>query len=138
MELPFWLASQLAVRKMAKIELPTFFGRSLKSKLLSAPASVNLSDRCPFFFELGLRLALLVRDQDIQDTLQRALQARFGEIVRRSPVHQSQDFGAFLAKLSNVERALFDLKSGAMRDRQDWLRQRSSSLLPNSRKRALA
>lgn len=140
-ELPFWMCQALATREMVDIEMPRYFADRFKTKMLADPASVNLQDRCDYFYELGLKLALLVRDPEIGDMLQRGLRVRFREIIARDPTYRSPDYSAFVGRLCHFERVLLETKQASANDMQQWARRRggriaaSSTIGPRGRKR---
>jgi GINS complex subunit 3 len=57
LELPFWLAQYLARREHVQIDLPNVFGTRFKATLLADATVVNLAERCPFYYELGIKFA---------------------------------------------------------------------------------
>jgi hypothetical protein len=59
LELPFWMAQALARRKHVIVDLPNVFGSRFKSTLIADPTVVNLADRCPYYYELGIKFAEL-------------------------------------------------------------------------------
>lgn len=117
-DLPYWLTSVLTSRNMVKLELPRVFGPRFQVSFLADPSIVNLKDRCPYFYELGLKLQMLSQDVDLGQTLQKALAWRFKDIVIRSQTHQSSDYTAFSARLANLEARLFAVKAEGHRNRK--------------------
>eukprot|EP00455_Lapot_gusevi_P042099 TRINITY_DN4955_c0_g2_i3.p1 TRINITY_DN4955_c0_g2~~TRINITY_DN4955_c0_g2_i3.p1 ORF type:complete len:122 (+),score=27.26 TRINITY_DN4955_c0_g2_i3:33-368(+) len=104
------------------------------------PAVVNLNERCPYFYELGMKLSSLTNDRDMGDTLQRALAERYKQIIDKS--HNSSDISLhdFVTRLTVSEKELFDAKSSSMLSYGKWKRRnrnvmKMSSFLPNSKKR---
>ena len=53
------MAIVLAKRGYVSWESPACFGPRFKQSLLADPSVVNLQDRTPYFYELGLKLALV-------------------------------------------------------------------------------
>lgn len=117
-ELPFWLTRVLATRGMVSLEMPKCFGKKFKKQLLADPRVVDLREECLYFYELGMKLAELARDPEIQDMLQKALSSRYQEIIRRDTGYRSRDFGAFTNLLTNSEQRLFGLKFEGVKNTQ--------------------
>jgi GINS complex subunit 3 len=110
----------LAERNYVKLEMPKVFGPRFSTNLLADPPHVNLKDRCFYFYELGLKLSLLVNDPSILSVLQEALASRFQGIIDRDPVRRDSTYNAFTAKLANAEEALFAQKYASALQRRRW------------------
>ena len=89
---------------------------------------MNLQDRCAYFYELGLKLADLSRNNDLIDMLEKTLQARMSEIIARSAIHRSVDFNSFLDRLSNFEKELFSVKYATESEYRTWRNRRGNML----------
>ncbi|XP_021823589.1 DNA replication complex GINS protein PSF3-like [Prunus avium] len=59
-ELPYWLAHELHLRKVAKMKVPACFNQRTKLELGADGASVDLRSRCLHFYEFGCKIAPLV------------------------------------------------------------------------------
>ncbi|CAB4300806.1 unnamed protein product [Prunus armeniaca] len=54
-ELPYWLAHELHLRKVAKMKVPACFNQRTKLELGADGASVDLRSRCLYFYEFGMQ-----------------------------------------------------------------------------------
>lgn len=104
--LPFWLADSLAQRGVAALELPRCFATGARHALRADARAVHLQTRCPAFYALGLRIAKLVRDSRLSETLVRAFADRCWGIVD-SAVFAGARGVAALEGLEEKERKLF-------------------------------
>jgi GINS complex subunit 3 len=127
-ELPYWLTTYLADRNYVKLDVPSCFGNAYRIQLLADPRAANLKDRCFYFYELGLKIAILINDATITDMLQVVLASRLQDIIIREVVHRNTDFNNFTAKLSNVEEKLFDIKYRSAVKYERWLTGQSSKI----------
>ena len=71
-ELPLWLASYFAECKIVEIELPKHYGSKMRDAILAGAAPINLKDFSHYYFDVGLKLAKLVNDLDLQRTMRTA------------------------------------------------------------------
>jgi GINS complex subunit 3 len=84
-ELPLWLAAALSDRNMVRIEIPKQFGPKMRDELMADAISVNLREHSYYFFEVGLKLSRITRDDDLQRTLRVSFCGdRFRSILARS------------------------------------------------------
>ncbi|KAH7537554.1 hypothetical protein FEM48_Zijuj03G0105400 [Ziziphus jujuba var. spinosa] len=60
-ELPFWLAHELYLRKVVKLKVPTCFNQKTRLELGADAACVDLRSRCPYFYEFGCKIAWLLK-----------------------------------------------------------------------------
>jgi len=131
-ELPYWLACVMHRRQHVQIEQPSCFGNKFRTGLLADPTVVNLQDKCPYWYELGLKLALLLderaREWQLALMLRRSLYSRYLEILRRSPQQRSEETARFRARLANLESILFDVKFHAAFNLTKWTKRQSSKL----------
>ena len=58
-EVPLWLATQLALRQYVTLELPRVFQPAFREMLLADPCVVDLQAKCAYFYEFGIKLATL-------------------------------------------------------------------------------
>eukprot|EP00808_Paulinella_micropora_P016892 g70665.t1 len=120
--LPFWLASALAKRGMVEVDIArTPFGRPrFRTDLLADPVAFDLRDRNPYFYTLGLKLALLDRNEQISDLLFKSLAERYQEILKRSPTFRGADFKEFTSRLTHIEAQLLNDKWQSEMDYKAW------------------
>lgn len=58
-EVPLWLATQLALRQYVTLELPRVFQPAFREMLLADPCVVDLQAKCAYFYEFGIKIATL-------------------------------------------------------------------------------
>jgi GINS complex subunit 3 len=68
-ELPLWLARELARYNFVTIELPKHYGRKMRDTINASALNLNLKEYSPYFFEVGMVLANDKKDTDLKDTL---------------------------------------------------------------------
>lgn len=74
--LPFWLIESLAERSIIAVELPRAFGNAARNALRADPIVPSLNLHCPYFFRLGIRLAMLLTDHNLPTVLATSFAAR--------------------------------------------------------------
>uniref|UniRef100_A0A7S2D350 GINS subunit domain-containing protein n=1 Tax=Alexandrium andersonii TaxID=327968 RepID=A0A7S2D350_9DINO len=80
-QVPFWLAQGFVRRNAAEIEVPTMYGQAAQEDLQRDPAVCRLGDKSRYYFEVGVRLASLLKDQGLVDDLMNGLLMRWQEVV---------------------------------------------------------
>jgi GINS complex subunit 3 len=71
-EMPLWLGIPLAENGMVEIEIPKHFGARMRNEMSAGAAAVNLREYSHYFFDVGLRLSRVTRDNDLQRILRSA------------------------------------------------------------------
>uniref|UniRef100_A0A7S1M342 DNA replication complex GINS protein PSF3 N-terminal domain-containing protein n=1 Tax=Alexandrium catenella TaxID=2925 RepID=A0A7S1M342_ALECA len=115
-QVPFWLAQGFARRNTADIELPTMYGQAAQEDLQRDPTVCRLGMRSRYYFEVGVRLASLMRDQTLCDDLMNGLLARWQETVaqlgsfgvaraQNSPLHPGSSI--FPSTLTALEEQMY-------------------------------
>ena len=64
MQLPVWLAEPLAERKLVLVDVPRNYSSAVRNSLSADATSINLRDKSPNFYEIGLRLARMSASED--------------------------------------------------------------------------
>ncbi len=103
-ELPLWLATVLVTREYVTLELPRVFQPAFREMLLAAPAVVDLHAKCSYFYEFGIKLATLINEADLGNTLCRSMNTRFIDIVRRTANRKQAESLEFTSRLAHMER----------------------------------
>lgn len=103
-ELPWWLASQLAGRNSIVLDLPRTLQPTYRAMLLAEPEVVDLQSRAPYFYEFGIMYADLIRELDIGSMLCKVMEARYKEIVKRTVNRKQTESQEFVSRLCNMER----------------------------------
>jgi GINS complex subunit 3 len=84
LELPLWLAQSLKDKNMVELMLPKHFRSRMRDALSAGASSVDLRESSFYFYDVGIRLSRLLRDEDLLRTLRRAF---CGERFRDLLVH---------------------------------------------------
>jgi len=88
-QVPFWLAMNMSRRNAVTIDLPQIYCQTAQEDLQRDPAVCRLSTKSSYFFEVGLRLAYLLKKnkeekelaEALPEVLLQGLQKRWCEIV---------------------------------------------------------
>mmetsp|Transcript_71570 Transcript_71570/g.232671 ORF Transcript_71570/g.232671 Transcript_71570/m.232671 type:complete len:208 (-) Transcript_71570:61-684(-) len=81
-QVPFWLAQSLVRRNTATLELPTIYGAAAQEDLRHDPIVCRLGDKSHYYYEVGLRVAHLLKENQLAEDLFGGLQKRAAEIVQ--------------------------------------------------------
>ncbi|CAM9887482.1 unnamed protein product [Ectocarpus sp. 4 AP-2014] len=109
-DFPLWMARPLAGKGMVNLDLPKHYtDRQAVEQLEAGPGAVNLRERCPFYYEVGVVLASLMGDQRLQDTLLMVFSGeRFKRLLDCSLNSLNEDVNSFTRDLPNLEKSLFN------------------------------
>ena len=70
---------------MIEIEIPKHFGPKMRDELRSSATHLNLRDFSHYFFDIGLRISLITKDNDLRQTLRSAFCGdRFKALISHS------------------------------------------------------
>ncbi|XP_043689873.1 DNA replication complex GINS protein PSF3-like isoform X1 [Telopea speciosissima] len=58
-ELPFWLAQELHLRQAVAMNVLACFNQKTRKEVQADAACVDLRNKCPYFYELGCKIAPL-------------------------------------------------------------------------------
>ncbi|CAK9183152.1 unnamed protein product [Ilex paraguariensis] len=149
-ELPFWLASELHLRQAVSINVPLV---SIKSKLLiisddflmccfssvymvflnvrtreeieADAAHVDLRKRCPYFYELGCKLAHLIDDRILSDknigpVLFVAFQTRYKDVLVKAHTSALSVTAKNLTLLTREETKLYETAQSSTAAFKKW------------------
>ena len=84
-ELPFWLGASLSEKRMVTVELPKHFGSRMRDEIMAGALTINLREFSYYFFEVGLKLCQITKDDDLQRSLRVAFCGdRYKSILVRS------------------------------------------------------
>ena len=149
LELPFWMAESLSARKYTSVDTPKCYGHGFRSALRAdpSPSVVDLRQRSPYYFQLGVKLGRFVTDDDEQgflyDSLVHAFTGRYHDILDKSQNSRDEDTSGFQAHLTQLERSLFKAGHKASADFFRWKnrshqRLRAARVMRGARKRRRA
>ncbi|KAJ8500000.1 hypothetical protein OPV22_010552 [Ensete ventricosum] len=139
MDLPYWLAHQLHLRQAVSISVPASFSQKTKKEIQADAACVDLKGRCPYFYELGCKIAPLVGDKTIGTFLLYAFTDRYKEILSKS--HSGPAVPRISSRLTKEESQLFEAARSSMAAFKKWRtggsRLEKASILGRKRKRTI-
>jgi GINS complex subunit 3 len=133
-DLPFWLGQELLRFNSVQIELPKFYGNKMRDEMRAGAVAINLREFSFFFFEVGIRLAIVLKDRDLLQHLRQAfLGERYRKIMVRALSQGSQDdLADFSQTLTSSEIAIFRAGLIATQNLHAW-RSLESTVLKGSR-----
>ncbi|KXS12615.1 GINS complex, Psf3 component [Gonapodya prolifera JEL478] len=116
-EVPFWLASQLALNQLVDIEVPRCFGTRARNDLKASPTAVDLNLLCPYFYAFGCSIFNLVIDRTLNKVLattftqrmQRVMDYTQSSILGGAAMAASAEQDRFLRTLEEEEKELHRL-----------------------------
>ncbi|WOH07664.1 hypothetical protein DCAR_0727097 [Daucus carota subsp. sativus] len=106
-ELPFWLAQELHLRQAVTVNVPPCFNKRTREEIDADAAHVDLRNRCPFFYELGYKIAPLVGDKTIGRVLLIAFRTRYKEVLIKAHTAAFEATAKFLSLLTEEEVKLY-------------------------------
>mmetsp|Transcript_6654 Transcript_6654/g.21540 ORF Transcript_6654/g.21540 Transcript_6654/m.21540 type:complete len:242 (+) Transcript_6654:54-779(+) len=109
-EVPLWLALELAGAKYANIETSksTLFSKTTLSLLAADPVRFNFApERFHYFYQVGLRVAKATKNQGLADLLRSVFVKRFGSLVDNSQNLRGAPVSEAMHRLPSWELYLF-------------------------------
>ncbi|XP_043725709.1 DNA replication complex GINS protein PSF3-like [Telopea speciosissima] len=102
-ELPFWLAQELHLRQAVAMNVLACFNQKTRKEIQVNAACVDLRNRCPYFYELGCKIAPLYKE-----VLSKAHSAAFAVAPK------------FLTLLTKEETHLYEAARSSMAAFKKW------------------
>lgn len=106
----------MALRDLAKIEVPKFFGESYRNTLEADPKIISLKERSNYFFEIGGKLSSILEGTNLIGLLLNVFIARvfhlFNEITQNSDPK-------IIKKLTELELEIYERGMKTVRELQD-------------------
>lgn len=81
---PYWLAEKLYRRNAVELDLPATFDEAIQETLQTDPAVCRLGDKSYHYFEVGMKLAFLMKNPKLQEILINAYVQRFNTLLSLS------------------------------------------------------
>ncbi|KAL2622435.1 hypothetical protein R1flu_002640 [Riccia fluitans] len=119
-DIPLWLAHDLCLRKFITIKLPYFYNERIRKEIQADASCVDLGRWCPYFYEMGLRLAPISPDQTLGSFLLYCLQRRYKEMLCKSLTVALTTAPKFLTLLTKEEIQLFEAARDSMKAYNKW------------------
>ncbi|NWR46551.1 PSF3 protein, partial [Regulus satrapa] len=156
LEIPLWLAKGLhdSKRRIISVELPKIYREAWRTVFSADANVVDLHKMGPYYYGLGSQLLNFENPEnpEIAQTILQATDsvcslqtfvARFRRIMDSSQNAYNEDTSVLVARLDELERALFHLGQKGLNDFQCWEKGQASqitasSLVQNYGKRKLA
>ncbi|CAK9145171.1 unnamed protein product [Ilex paraguariensis] len=124
-ELPFWLASELHLRQAVSINVPPCFNKKTREEIEADAAHVDLRKRCPYFYELGCKLAHLIDDRILSDknigpVLFVAFQTRYKDVLVKAHTSALSVTAKNLTLLTREETKLYETAQSSTAAFKKW------------------
>ena len=124
--IPLWLSARLFQRMPLQMELPSVYNRAAQAELKAGSLGIDLASRSPYFYEMGLKIALTFYAKnpsvtnDLAIMLEGALRDRaFLSIATRNASSSNvKDLNLlnYIQLLTELEKKIFLLKETSRRD----------------------
>lgn len=147
MELPLWLVKGLydSKRRIISVELPKIYRAGWRTVFSADANVVDLHKMGPHYYGFGSQLLHFESPEntEIAKTILQTFVGRFRRIMDSSQNAYNEDTSALVARLDELERALFQAGQKGLNDFQSWERGKASqitasSLVQNYKKRKFA
>ena len=135
-DIPMWLGEVFQSKSVVAINPPKHFGKKMRDEMRAGAASVNLREFSYYFFDVGLHLAHISRDDILRDTLMKAFT---GDRYRALTVHSltpgtNEDASEYSQSLTSSELEIYKKGLRSLQNLQGW---RSSCGVPLKKSRVL-
>ncbi|XP_066493724.1 DNA replication complex GINS protein PSF3 [Tiliqua scincoides] len=144
LEIPLWLAKGLYdnKRRIISVELPKIYKKSWRTVFTADASVVDLHKLGPYYYGFGSQLLNFdsPENPELAQTILQTFIGRFRRIMDFSQNAYNEDTSALVARLDELERALFQAGQEGLNNFQSWeMGQASqitiSSLVQNYKKR---
>ncbi|XP_006857266.2 DNA replication complex GINS protein PSF3 isoform X2 [Amborella trichopoda] len=119
-DVTFWLAQELYLREAASINLPMHFNQKTRKEVQADPECVDLRSRCPYFYELGYKIAPMVADKELGTFISLTFNGRYKEILSKSHGAAFAAVPKFLPRLTKEETNLYEAARNSMIAFKEW------------------
>ncbi|NWR27047.1 PSF3 protein, partial [Tachuris rubrigastra] len=138
LEIPLWLAKGLydSKRRIISVELPKIYKEAWRTVFSADANIVDLHKMGPYYYGFGSQL-LNFDNPENPEIAQSILQAstfinRFRRIMDSSQNAYNEDTSALVARLDELERALFQVGQKGLNDFQCWEKGQASQITASS------
>ncbi|NXL38030.1 PSF3 protein, partial [Glaucidium brasilianum] len=138
LEVPLWLAKGLhdSKRRIISVELPKIYKEAWRTVFSADANVVDLHKMGPYYYGFGSQL-LNFDNPENPEIAQTILQAshrtnRFRRIMDSSQNAYNEDTSALVARLDELERALFQAGQKGLNDFQCWEKGQASQITASS------
>ncbi|EPS61855.1 hypothetical protein M569_12938, partial [Genlisea aurea] len=121
-QLPFWLVPELCLRQLIHIPVPACFHKQSKTReeIAADAAHVDLRSRCPYFYELGCKIAPLIGDKTIGPFLLVAFRIRYRELLTKALILTHVVKPKYLTLMTNEETKLYEAGQSSIVAFKKW------------------
>ncbi|KAL3133359.1 hypothetical protein ABBQ38_007231 [Trebouxia sp. C0009 RCD-2024] len=122
LDLPLWLATDVAARNMVAVRLPPCYGKKMREKMRAGPGCEDLKVRSPYFYSVALGLQPHLYSNDtLAPFVIKSFKDRYQELL--SKAHTS-DTGVEATRVQSLicveEQCLFEAGRVSMKATEDW------------------
>ncbi|NXY37315.1 PSF3 protein, partial [Pomatorhinus ruficollis] len=136
LEIPLWLAKGLhdSKRRIISVELPKIFKEAWRTVFSADANVVDLHKMGPYYYGFGSQLLNFENPEnpEIAQTILQTFIARFRRIMDSSQNAYNEDTSALVARLDELERALFQVGQKGLNDFQCWEKGQASQITASS------
>ncbi|NXQ19833.1 PSF3 protein, partial [Peucedramus taeniatus] len=144
LEIPLWLAKGLndSKRRIISVELPKIYKEAWRTVFSADANVVDLHKMGPYYYGFGSQLLNFENPEnpEIAQTILQAMTlcslqtfiARFRRIMDSSQNAYNEDTSALVARLDELERALFQVGQKGLNDFQCWEKGQASQITASS------
>ena len=104
-ELPLWLAKELASQDFVTVLMPTCYRSRVKAAINASPTTVNLRTLNTHFYTLGIKVSGLRDDIDLAGLLMLSFRSRLPEIMDLAAAGDHYDHIELSNTLDETERS---------------------------------
>ena len=108
MEIPLWLALALARPGIVEIEIPRFYKEQFKNTLEAGPNVINLRDKTPYYYEVGMKLVEYIGDNELMKLLANVFLIRMKQLANISFHLRIEDCSGLLRRMVDIEVRIFN------------------------------
>ncbi|XP_068059168.1 DNA replication complex GINS protein PSF3 [Anomalospiza imberbis] len=136
LEIPLWLAKGLhdSKRRIISVELPKIYKEAWRTVFSADANVVDLHKMGPYYYGFGSQLLNFENPEnpEIAQTILQTFIARFRRIMDSSQNAYNEDTSALVARLDELERALFQVGQKGLNDFQCWEKGQASQITASS------
>ena len=121
-DLPMWLGEELQKKRMVEINPPKHFGKKMRDEMRAGAAAVNLREFSFYFFDVGLHLSRISRDDALKKSLRDAFVGeRYQTLTVRSLTPgTTEDASEYSNTLTSSELEIFKKGLRSLQNLQNW------------------
>ncbi|XP_074769572.1 DNA replication complex GINS protein PSF3 isoform X1 [Athene noctua] len=136
LEVPLWLAKGLhdSKRRIISVELPKIYKEAWRTVFSADANVVDLHKMGPYYYGFGSQLLNFDNPEnpEIAQTILQTFISRFRRIMDSSQNAYNEDTSALVARLDELERALFRAGQKGLNDFQCWEKGQASQITASS------